>query len=273
LGFPTYTAFMRAALTAEFEARNAVTQLQSRARIAEVGRIRSTLADVITSQNTLLSDFERMQVLPTNLRILASRLEPEGGPLGAISDIYLSISADIFRQIKEFSQGEGSLSRLMSESFENAMFLITCALLQDEVAHPDAPDAMAGSGIDQRKEAAHLLELGESYDRLAVAALEQAARLADSITVASKELRRSMLSLETVTVMGRVESARIGDAGYRIADTIEKLHDLNAAISVQLDRINDLSGMINAGLTRLRTNYNATGVERHTPLRPEPAVA
>jgi aerotaxis receptor len=252
-GFADYGTFMRHALAQETAARAAA--LNAKAATEEVGRIRKGLSDVIAEQEALVGDFERLRILPTNMRILASRLEPTGGPVGAISDIYLMISADIFSKVGAFSRGDASLCKRMSECFEKAIFLMTCSHMQAEVASGQKAMDLAGSGIDCAAEIAYLDQLGTSYRALAAKAMEDAMTLARNITEASIDLKRAMLSLETITVMGRVESARIGADGMRINATINQLHEGNMVISRLLGVINELSGTLNNGMRSIRGNY------------------
>lgn len=252
-GFADYGAFMRHALNEESVARAAAQNLRQTAE--EVGRIRKGLADVVADQEKLVGDFERLRILPTNMRILASRLEPMGGPVGAISDIYLMISADIFSKVGAFSLGESSLCKRMAERFDKAIFLLTCSQLQSEVIRHTRRQDLEGSGIDFDAEIAFLDQLGHSYRSAATSALNEAIDLAHKINIASTELRRAMLSLETITVMGRVESARIGADGMRINATINQLHEGNVVISRLLGAINDLSGTITNGIRSIQDHY------------------
>lgn len=252
-GFADYASFMRHALAQETAARAAA--LNARATMEEVGRIRKGLSDVISEQEALVGDFERLRILPTNMRILASRLEPTGGPVGAISDIYLMISADIFSKVGAFSRGDASLCKRMSECFERAVYLMTCSQLQAEVAGTTRASDMAGSGIAYQAEVTYLAQLGTRYRALAAQAMDDAMTLARKIAEASVELKRAMLSLETITVMGRVESARIGAGGMRINATINQLHEGNMVISRLLGTITELSGTINTGMRNIQGNY------------------
>lgn len=254
-GFADYVSFMRHALSQEYVAR---AQAQNVPRtVEEVGRIRKGLADVIADQERLVGDFERLRILPTNMRILASRLEPTGGPVGAISDIYLMITADLFSKVGAFSRGDASLCKRMSERFEKAVFLMTCSQLQAEVVAQTRCDDLSGSGMDCAAELAYLDALGASYRSLATQTLDEAVALANKINEASTELRRAMLSLETITVMGRVESARIGAEGMRINATINQLHEGNVVISRLLATITDLAGTITSGMRSIQGHYLA----------------
>jgi hypothetical protein len=62
--------------------------------------------------------------------------------------------------------------------------------------------------------------------------------------------------LDTIRVMGRVESGRMGGAGTRLAATIDQLDSRHSAIIAQLQAIMDLSTSINADVRRIRKQFD-----------------
>lgn len=261
-GHADYPAFMRVALRGEYTARAAATMTPSRLPEATISEISQGLADAMASQRRLQTEFEGMKILPTNLSILAARLEPEGGPLGAVAGLYMSGTLETLAQISAFTSGEASLCNRMSDRFNRAVFMVTCAELQREMGRLVGDEDWSGSGLDPAAEAEHLTALGRRYEGAAMAAIEEACDLAKTIERAGAELRRSMLSLETVTVMGKVEGARLGNEGDRIRTTIESLHVLNSEISAVLARIGDLSSMIDRGMGEIREGFRDGGRRR-----------
>lgn len=256
MGFASYTAFMRQALAEEYAARAA--RMHQRTAMAEVGQLRKNIATIIAAQEVLVKEFDGLRILPTNMRILASRLEPTGGPVGAISDIYLMMSADIFAKVGSFLLGEASLCRRMADRFEGAMFAMTCSCLMTEMIAATTSEDMTGSGIAMAEEARHLAALDAQLRQSATAALAEAVALGGKIHIASTDLRRAMLSLETITVMGRVESARIGAEGMRINATINQLHDRNMIIARSLAAIDQMAHNLAEGMELIQTGYLAT---------------
>ena len=255
MGFADYQSFMRHALATETTARDQTRHHRDRLLHGDVEKIRRGLQEVVATQATLVDDFERLRILPTNMRILASRLEPSGGAVGAISDIYLSISADLFRKVGDFTLGEHSLCKHMSEQFEKAVFLTTCAQLQAQVIAQAQQENSSTAGFNPASEASCLAELGATYRSAAALALTEAEELAKRIDVASNDLRRSMLSLETITVIGKVESTRIGEEGERVAATIDQLHSHHLEISKLLGTIAHLSRTITAELVLMQDSF------------------
>jgi aerotaxis receptor len=270
LGHGDYRSFMRAALWAEMTARAKALGRELALPNETVLSIRAGLADSLASQRQLHTEFEAMKILPTNLSILAARLEPEGGPLGAVAGLYMAGTMEVLAQIRAFTSGEQSLCSRMSERFERAIYMVLSSQLQREMGERVRGEDWSGAGQDPEAEIAHLDLLGHDYEAAAMQAIEEACDLAKAIERAGAELRRSMLSLETVTVMGKVEGSRLGAEGDRIRTTIESLHLLNAEISRVLGRIGDLSAVIDRGMSEIRASFRAAAREGRAARRAEP---
>jgi aerotaxis receptor len=124
-------------------------------------------------------------------------------------------------------------------------------LLQEAVATA-AHDDLSAFGIDTQTEAATLQELVTTYETQDRDALQQAERLAQEMNRASYDLRRSMLGLDTIRVMGLVESGRLGPEGNRIGATMDQIGQCHDSIVTLLQRIKDNAGIVNTGVTGLR---------------------
>jgi PAS domain S-box-containing protein len=256
LGFADYQSFMYAALRAEYRGRNINPLLAS--FFSDGDKVAASLESTAKHQVDLLRSFDRLRDLPTNMRIIASRLEPSGGPISAISDIYNSTSGELFQEISDFAEGKKSLCRRMQQSFEKATFLQICSLLQSELAQKSAVEDLSGSGIDLATEMKYLQELGSICEAQAKAGLIEAEQMAGAMNRASSDLRRSMLGLDTIRVMGRVESGRLGAEGARIGATIDQIDDCHSGIIGLLQKIMDNAMIVNAGVNAIRTHASNT---------------
>lgn len=252
LGFADYTAFMMEAFSQEFKLRSLGLSPKLKGYFADIERIKTALGLIEKSQSELLGAVESLRDLPTNMRIVASRLEPSGGPLSAMSDIYNSTSSVLFREITEFALGQNSISKRMIGSFEKSCFMRNASLLLQEAVAAAAQDDLNDFGIDTQIEADHLQDLVTSYETQDRESLQQAERLAQEMNRASYDLRRSMLGLDTIRVMGLVESGRLGPEGNRIGATMDQIGQCHDSIVTLLQRIKDNAGIVNAGVTGLR---------------------
>ncbi|MFN3607257.1 MAG: hypothetical protein ACK4SS_08715, partial [Cypionkella sp.] len=252
MGYANYDAFMMDAFSQEFKQRSLAISPKLKGYFGDVERIIGALRQIETCQGALLGAVESLRDLPTNMRIVASRLEPSGGPLSAMSDIYNSTSSVLFREITEFALGQNSISKRMRASFERAIFLRNACLLLGETVASTAKEDLQAHGVDTKAEAEILANLMMVYEAQDRAALQQAERLAQEMNRASYDLRRSMLGLDTIRVMGLVESGRLGPEGSRIGATMDQIGQCHDEIVKLLQRIKDSASIVNAGVTGLR---------------------
>ncbi len=252
LGYADYTSFMTAAILAEFRARSVALGPKLKGYFSEGDRIVAGLNAIIKAQGELLQAVESLRDLPTNMRIVASRLEPSGGPLSAMSDIYNTTSAVLFQEIADFALGQNSVSKRMELAFENASFLKAVCLTMAEIAVPDPESTAKAHGVDLDHEFALLREVVDGLEGQERTALQTAERLAQDMNRAAYDLRRSMLGLDTIRVMGLVESGRLGAEGSRIGATMEQIGACHSTIIGLLQGVKDCATLVNAGVATLR---------------------
>lgn len=257
LGFADYRSFMRAALMQEYARRNELHPRINGAIFADAEKVSAALTTITEEQDRLVREFDRLRDLPTNMRIIASRLEPSGGPVSAISETYKVTLAEVSADIRTIAVGETSLLNQMKASFAVALPALTCARLQAEVVEQLHGEGAAAHQFDVPTEEALLSDLARSYDLEARSALVHAVQISKALKGGCSDIRRSMLGLDTIRVMGRVESGRMAGAGVRLAATIDQLDVRHAAIIERLQSIMDLSSVINACIARIRSRYDS----------------
>lgn len=259
MGYPSYDAFQTAALLAEFRARSAALSPKLKGYFTDIDRIKKGLQAIKSAQVDLMAAVESLRDLPTNMRIVASRLEPSGGPLSAMSDIYNSTSAVLFQEITDFALGQTSISKRMDEAFEKACFFKVSTLLVEETMAATAQDDLLEHGVDPSVEMTLLGNVLAQYTAIERESLQIAERLAQDLNRASYDLRRSMLGLDTIRVMGLVESGRLGSEGSRIGATMEQIGGCHSAIIALLQSIKDNAAIVNAGVAGLRMHFQKRG--------------
>jgi hypothetical protein len=259
LGYPSYEAFQTSALLAEFRARSAALSPKLKGYFTDTDRIKKGLQAIKSAQVDLMAAVESLRDLPTNMRIVASRLEPSGGPLSAMSDIYNSTSAVLFQEITDFALGHTSISKRMDEAFEKACFFKVATLLVEETMAATAQDDLLEYGVDPGVEMSLLGNVLAQYSAIERESLQIAERLAQDLNRASYDLRRSMLGLDTIRVMGLVESGRLGSEGSRIGATMEQIGGCHSAIIALLQSIKDNAAIVNAGVAGLRMHFQKRG--------------
>lgn len=252
LGYSSYADFGRAALLGEQRARSQQMGARSKGYYSDLDRIQAGLTAIKSAQADLLTSVESLRDLPTNMRIVASRLEPSGGPLSAMSDIYNSTSTVLFKEINEFVLGQNSISKRASATFEKYQFLKAAYDLLHEVAASSANEAPGDSGVNLRQESNLMTALTTQMHASETEALHVAERQAQDLNRAAYDLRRSMLGLDTIRVMGLVESGRLGAEGSRIGATMEQIGACHHTTITLLQQIKDNATVVNAGVEGLR---------------------
>ena len=212
-------------------------------------------------QDLLLREFEALQAIPTNMRIIASRLEPSGGPISAISDNYKYASTEISHQLEAFAGNKANLCWSMAEVVTEALILSGIHRLLSDLPTQFAKEDPSSASIDFQKELEFLVNIQKTYATQAKEAMVKADKLSGDLNQASTEIRRMMLGLDTIRVMGRVESGRLGVAGGGLSSTIDQLDARHSEIARRLQRLMDLSAEIKAEI-----NF----YQRHSPPPQQP---
>ncbi len=248
LGFPSYADFAAVALEQELTARDAAMDLVVPAGARMLAAVGATLKGTSVKQADLLKEFDALQSIPTNMRIIASRLEPSGGPISAISDNYKFSSIDISRRLEAFAGSDKNLCMTMSDIVRDGLLLSSISRLMNEVQAFLAKEDTSGSTMDF---SAHREVFGITAAQIRAesqAVMLQAEQVSGQLNLASGEIRRMMLGLDTIRVMGRVESGRLGSAGVGLSATIDQLDTRHVSIAELLQGLMDLSATTKAGI-------------------------
>jgi len=243
-GFTGYLDFMSQALGQELAARDAATGGDRAGRLGELLVVGESLRTAAQEQQGLTATFNALQLVPNNMRIVAAQMEKSGGPITAISENYRVASKDIMSRLDSFAGSRGNLCTQMSRSVAEGAFLLGCAEVQTELAQQFRQEK-ATDCPENAAEELHLLETleAQSFARARVH-LAEAVRVAGLLADTGRELHRVVLGLDTIKVMGRVECARHGARGARLAATIEDLERYHVDIRTRLDSFVRLSEQI-----------------------------
>jgi aerotaxis receptor len=247
-GFSSYTSFMAFALGQELAARDVRLRRPVDGRTGMLVEMNEALEKATREQVGLLRSFEALQSIPNNMRIVASRLEPSGGPVSAISENYKASSLVISDRLRSFVAGKGNLCDQMSREVARALFLLGCGRVIAEMNRNFA-HVRPVEGIDWEVERELLARLESSCAAMARDAMLQAAELATALNRASAEIRRQMLGLDTIRVLGRVECGRMRDTNGGLSATIDQLDSFHADIKARLEAIMRLSEVIGTAMT------------------------
>ena len=256
-GFSSYTRLMAYALGQELIALNRLRNAEQDRRTRILTDMNTALEKATQQQTGLLRSFEALQSIPNNMRIVASRLEPSGGPVSAISENYKASSVVIAERLRAFVVGRDNTCDLMSREVARALFLLGASRVIAEMSGVMG-QATPVTGIDWDRERTLLTELEGTCSVQARVAMASAAEMAARLNRTSAEIRRQMLGLDTIRVLGRVECGRMRDANGGLAATIDQLDTFHADIKNRLELIMRLSEVIESSISAfLRVDFGA----------------
>ena len=255
-GFSSYTSFMASAMGQELAARDARLGRPADARTAQLIALNTSLEEVSREQRNLLRSFEALQSVPNNMRIIASRLEPSGGPVSAISENYRSSSQVISERLRSFVSGQDNLCDRVSRQASKALFLIGAHRVLSEM-RTKFVDADPVPGIDWDAERTTLRAIETQAQQETGTAMEQAIAHAEVLGRASAEIRRQMLGLDTIRVLGRVETGRMRGTNSHLSATIDQLDVSHSDIRLRLETIMRLSEGIGTTMRMFQRTHRA----------------
>ncbi|MEM8554052.1 MAG: PAS domain-containing protein [Pseudomonadota bacterium] len=239
-GFPNYSAFMARALTQELMSRDRLRAQPVDDRLEAFDDMATAVGEIFVEANALYADFRRIEQIPVNLRLQASRCEASGGPVSVISANYSNLARDALAFASRFTQfGEKVL-----EQISMGLFLMGAARLQREMVMVFENEDGSDSPVDHQREmgslSAHQTRCGEMSRDTIVSIRDQA----ESFIEDSRRMRRFVGGLDVTRVTCRIETGWLPDADGGFHDIINKLDAFHEDVERRMKRIDALNDNI-----------------------------
>lgn len=237
-GFETYDQFFGHCMSEELLHRDKVLSRPVDKKVSSFRRINDLAGELTDQTDLLIQQFEAMRTIPHNLRVIASRLEPTGGPVSTLSQNYGTMSREMSQWFETHVLGENSNFSTIKGSVQNAMRMSGVARMLNEVEEQTRKERRSlGKGVSLGDERSLLEKIVRSQDKNCATCFQEVCFEAERITKACDVMNRHILGLSTTRVMCKIESARRPDAGDALNDIIKQLMSFQDRIKHQLDRI------------------------------------
>ncbi|CUH87914.1 Aerotaxis receptor [Phaeobacter sp. CECT 5382] len=243
-GFTTYNQFATHALSEELIARDIGLERPQDPKIAELRRMLSNAQTLVEATQGLVQDFEAMHTIPHNLRVIASRIEPSGGPVTVLSQNYGAMSRDMSDWFATHVMGEKSNFKTIEPAVNNSLFVEGMARILNECDAQLKAERRGLGKINMENERAILSDLVKEESERARSGVEEVEREAERIMHACQVMHRQFLGLSSTRVLCKIESARLPETGETLSDIIDQLGVFQERISRRLDNITKLSSEI-----------------------------
>ena len=250
LGFASYLEFESHAITEELLSRSHHTGDEPDAQIVLYKEMHQHAVTLKEATETLVREFEAVQIIPHNMRVMASRLEPTGGPFNTLSSNYGAMSSEMSDWFATNVVGEGSNFATISDSVNRSMFNqgMVHVLRQCDRQLKRERRMLGDADIENERQILDgvVHQYTDECEKSRAVIADEATR----IGVACKTMARHVLGLSTTRVMCKIESARMAQSGEGIADIIGQLGRFQEKIGNQLQAIEKLSEEIQSMASR-----------------------
>ncbi|WP_138469693.1 PAS domain-containing protein [Poseidonocella sp. HB161398] len=240
LGYPDYVAFMAAGLTAELMSRDRIQGKPVDDRLEAFDAMSRAVGDIFKEANALYADFRRIEQIPVNLRLQASRCEASGGPVSVISANYSNLA----REALAFASRFTDFGQRVLDEISLGLFMMGSARLQREMTRTFEGEADSGAPIDHKREmallSAHMQRCGDMARNTVGRILEQSERFIDD----SRRMRRFISGLDVTRVTCRIETGWLSDDDGGFHDIINKLDAFHEDVERRMKHIDSLNDNI-----------------------------
>ncbi|MFT6458284.1 PAS domain-containing protein [Pseudophaeobacter arcticus] len=243
-GFENYHQFATHAMSEELLARDVGLERPKDQKITDLRKMMSNAETLVEETQGLVKDFDAMHTIPHNLRVIASRIEPSGGPVTVLSQNYGAMSREMSDWFAAHVMGENSNFNTIKLAVTNSLFVVGMARILNECDTQLQTERRSFSDIDMEAERKILSELVTAETERAHKGVEEVNHEADRIMRACQVMHRQFLGLSSTRVLCKIESARLPESGETLSDIIDQLGVFQERISRRLDDITKLSNEI-----------------------------
>lgn len=243
-GFEDYHQFATHALSEELMARDAGLERPKDQKISDLRKMMSNAEILVEETQGLVKDFDAMHTIPHNLRVIASRIEPSGGPVTVLSQNYGAMSREMSDWFATHVMGADSNFNTIKLAVTNSLFVEGMTRILNECDAQLQKERRGLGDIDMNAEREILGGLVSSETERARKGVEEVDHEAQRIMRACQVMHRQFLGLSSTRVLCKIESARLPESGETLSDIIDQLGVFQERISRRLDDITKLSNEI-----------------------------
>lgn len=237
LGFSRYGQFSAEAMSQELQARDAGLKKPEDVTLSRYAPMRAAAYTLSKDTSDLIRAFHQMRTIPHNMQVIASRLEPSGGPVSTLSQNYGSIS-------REMSDWFGANIAQENNSFEAIQDSISEANIQDNMIRIlkecDAElvrETLSTDKVDIEHERQRLSDLLTLLERQSREKLLTIRTQAEHIRRTCDTMDRHVTGLSSTRILAKIEAGRIQNVGEGLGDIIVQLGKFQTRIADKLDEI------------------------------------
>lgn len=245
-GFDGYEHFATFALQEEMRVRDAGLGRELKEGTTNLKEAFEDATTLASETSGLVNDFSAMRTIPHNLRVIASRIEPAGGPVTVLSQNYGSMSRNMSDWFEANVIGPDSNFSKLKELVNTSSFVQGMVAVLVECDQQFQNEGCTSSETKIEAEIKILSDLSIKQMNLSNAGLQEVHQEASRITTACQTMQRHFLGLSSTRVLCKIESARLPESGETLSEIIDQLGAFQERIMKRLERITTLCERIKA---------------------------
>ncbi len=247
LGHGAYHEFSTFALADELRARAAGLGKPPDPRLERYARMKDITRGLQQATRDLVGEFERSSIIPHNMRLIASRLEPTGGPISTLSTNYGAMSREMADWFAANVSGPDSDFASVTDCFVDSTFHSAMLRLLVECREQLDQEPEDVTGLNRAEEQAHLDALIRRYGARDEFGRCKVRAEAESIQGSCGHMARFILGLSTTQSMCKTEGARIESDTESLDDVIQQLSVTQGRTEDALERVREFAGRLTMG--------------------------
>lgn len=239
LGYEDYVSFESDCLMRELAARDDTMGNPADTAFEIFADLMNVATELKHATTQLSLRFDAISTVPTNMRIIAARLEPSGGAVISLSENYSSMSEEMSGWFEANVSNPDSDFATIHSTLNSCRFRFGIARVLPTLSCDFSKELRSLGGRDLDLEKRQINGLADQYIIKAVSGLRQVANVAQQIRDSVEIMRRFTLGLSSTRMMCSIESARLPDGGGSLVDVIKQLETFQNEVDEQLSRIED----------------------------------
>lgn len=253
LGFPNYSEFETRILGDEIQSMDVLLNAQPDISVETFMHIILAVAELKKSTDTLIGFFEEANAIPTNLRLLAYRLEPSGGPLSSLSENYWKMADEMTTWFSEFISSSGNSFTHIQTAINDSMIMRCATRVLNQAAEQFASERRDMGGLDAKNERLIISDLAMVYEQKAFKGLCQTEMAAKEIANTVSLLRRHILGLSTTRIMCKIESAGLATGKQNLLSIISHFEVFQKTVEEILENLENANANILSNVNSLKS--------------------
>ena len=247
LGFESYRHFMTEALMQEIECRQIAMNKEP---IVSLSFLRSILNSGTELQNkceAIFASHHQSRYIPLNLEVQATKIGRDAATLAVISGQYDELAKQIQAEIGKFTEA-GSVVR---QKVKDCQYDVCNSLLQKEM-YRVFRDETDSALIQKEMEMVYLEDLTHRSIGSTEASLRQLDSEFAKFWSVYEDLHKLTVTLEIVSVLGKVEAAKINQNSGELQPLLEDLVKFKTTLRDSLKEIDAIGNSLMASTRRLK---------------------